>query len=196
MGAVLVAILFVDVWYWNSLENPLAYGHFTFDDAYGDGQDAMLRNVVPMVPPLTRFGAGRRAVVGPQNYALDLRLETTGGHAALPIRDYMRYLSVMRRNPKLRDGLNVSAHFMADSAGVEPNASVLPRVYFPKSIMDAGSREEALRAIETLDPQLQSVALSPHNPIRQDPAATATVLSTMRTPIGSVIIPPHRLSCV
>jgi hypothetical protein len=177
LGAIVIAILFADVWYWNSLENPLAYGHFSFDRAYGDGEDAMLHHVVPVVPPLTRFDGGRRAVVGPQNYALDLRLETTGGYGALPIRDYMRYLSAMKRNPKLRDGLNVSAYLTADSAGVSSNASVLPRAYFPKSIRDAGSREEALRAIETLDPQLQSVALTPHGPIRQDPAATAAVLS-------------------
>lgn len=177
LGAILIAILFVDVWCWNSIKNPLAYGHFTFDRAYGDGEDAIERHVVPMVPPLTRFHGGPRAVVGPQDYALDLRLETTGGYGALPIRDYMRYLSVLKRNPKLRDALNVSAYLTADSAGVSSNASVLPRVYFPQSIVDAGSREEALRAIETLDPRLQSVALAPHSPIRQDPAATAAVLS-------------------
>jgi hypothetical protein len=177
LGAFLIAILFVDVWYWNLIENPLAYGHFSFDRAYGDGEDAIARHVIPMVPPLTRFLGGRRAPVGLQNYGLDLHLETTAGYAALPIGDYMRYLAVMKQNRKLRDGLNVSAYLTADSAGVSSNASVLPRVYFPQSIMDAGSREEALRAIETLDPQLQSVALAPHSPIRQDPAATAAVLS-------------------
>ena len=177
LGAILIAILFVDVWYWNLLENPLAYGHFTFDRAYGDGEDAIERHVVPMVPPLTRFLGGRRAVVGPQDFALDLRLETTGGYGALLIGDYMRYLSVLKRNPKLRDGLNVSAYLTADSAGVSSNASVLPRAYFPKSIVDVGTRAEAFRAIETLDPQLQSIALAPHSPMRQDPAATAAVLS-------------------
>jgi hypothetical protein len=177
LGAILIAILFVDVWYWNVIENPLAYGHSTFDSAYGDGEDALLRHVARAVPPLTRFGGGRRAPVGLQNYGLDLHLETTAGYAALPIGDYMRYLAVMKQNPNLRDGLNVSAYLTADLAGVASNASVLPRVYFPKSIVDAGNKAEALRAIQTLDPRLQSVALLPHSPIRQDPAATAAVLS-------------------
>ena len=177
LGAILIAVLFVDVWYWNLLENPLAYGHSTFDSAYGDGEDALLRHVARAVPPLTRFGGGRRAPVGLQNYGLDLHLETTAGYAALPIGDYMRYLAVMKQNPNLRDGLNVSAYLTADLAGVASNASVLPRVYFPKSIVDAGNKAEALRAIQTLDPRLQSVALLPHSPIRQDPAATAAVLS-------------------
>jgi hypothetical protein len=177
LGAILIAILFIDVWYWNVIENPLAYGHSTFDSAYGDGEDALLRHVARAVPPLTRFGGGRRAPVGLQNYGLDLHLETTAGYAALPIGDYMRYLAVMKQNPNLRDGLNVSAYLTADLAGVASNASVLPRVYFPKSIVDAGNKAEALRAIQTLDPRLQSVALLPHSPIRQDPAATAAVLS-------------------
>jgi uncharacterized membrane protein YfhO len=43
--------------------------------------------------------------------------------------------------------------------------------------VDVGTRAEAFRAIETLDPQLQSIALAPHSPMRQDPAATAAVLS-------------------
>jgi hypothetical protein len=177
LGAFLVAVLFVDVWYWNLIQNPLAYGHYTFDRAYGNGEYAVERHVVPAVPPLTRFEGGRRAAVGPQDYALDLHLETTAGYAALPIGNYMHYLALARLSPKLRDGLNVSAYMSADSTAVVANPSVLPRVYFPKSIVDAGSRAECIRALESLDPHLQSVALAPHSTIRQDPAATATVLS-------------------
>jgi hypothetical protein len=139
LGAILIAILFVDVWYWNVLENPLAYGHFTFDSAYGDGEDALLRHVATRGAAAYPFLGGRRAPVGLQNYGLDLHLETTAGYAALPIGDYIRYLAVMKQNPNLRDGLNISTFLTADSTGVESNASVLPRVYFPKSIMDVGT---------------------------------------------------------
>jgi len=177
LGAIVLAILFVDLLYWNSLRNPLTYGHFAFDRVYGAGEDALLRHVAPTVPPLTRFDGGPRAVVGPQDYALDLRLETTGGYAALPIRDYMKYLSLTRQNPKLRDGLNVSSYMTVNPVGVASNASVLPRVYFPNLIVDVKDRADSIGALETLDPRLQSVALAPHDPIQQDPAATATVLS-------------------
>ena len=177
LGAIAITVLFADLWYWNSFANTLAYGHFTFEQAYGDGEDALQRHVVPLVPPLTRFEGGRRAPVGMRNYAVDLHLESTAGYAALPIREYGRYMSAMARNPKLRDGLNISASLRADLTGVVPNPSVLPRVYFPKSIMDAGNQMEASRALETLDPHVQSVAMEPHSPIQQDPAATATVLA-------------------
>jgi len=177
LGALVIAILFVDVCYWNSLRNPLAYGHYTFDSAYGDGEDALQRHVAPFVPPLTRFDGGKRTAVGLRDYSLDLRLENTAGYAALPVRDYGVYLRAMRRNPKLRDGLNVSAYMKADLTGVVRNGSVLPRVYFPKSIADVAGKKEAARALETLDPQAGSIALMPHSPIQQDPAATATVLA-------------------
>jgi hypothetical protein len=186
LGAILIAILFVDVWYWNSIENPLAYGHFTFASAYGDGEDALQRHVAPALPPLTRFDGGRRPAVGPWDGALDIRMENTVGYAALPIRDYVRYRTILGRNPALHDGLNVSLFMKADQSGVVSNPTVLPRVYFPKSILLVGSKAEAARALETLDPHLQSIALAadlptivpaPHSPIVQDPAATATVLA-------------------
>ena len=177
LSAAVIAILFVDVWCWNSLRNPLAYGRFSFDHSYGAGEDALLHHVVPAVPPLTRFAGGRKAVVGLQNSALDLHLETASGYAAMPIRDYTRYVAAMLRNHRLLDGLGIGTYWKADSTGVASNPSVLPRVYFPQSIMDVGTRAEALSAIETLNPHVQSVVLGPHSPVRQDPAATATVLA-------------------
>ena len=43
--------------------------------------------------------------------------------------------------------------------------------------MDVGSSAESRRALETLDPGTGSVLLLPHSPVRQDPAATASVIS-------------------
>ena len=173
-----IAILFVDVWCWNSLRNPLAYGRFSFDHSYGAGEDALLHHVVPGAPPFTRFAGGRKAVVG-------LRIP--------------RLIFIWRPPPDMpqcRSGitrdmwqpccettdswtvsLGIGTYWKADSTGVASNPSVLPRVYFPQSIMDVGTRAEALSAIETLNPHVQSVVLGPHSPVRQDPAATATVLA-------------------
>jgi hypothetical protein len=177
LSAAVIAILFVDVWYWNSLRNPLAYGRFSFDHSYGAGEDALLNHVVPAVPPLTRFAGGRKAVVGLQNSALDLHLESVAGYAALPIRDYTRYVAAMERNHRLLDGLGISTYWRASAKGVGSNPYVLPRAYFPQSIVDIGTRAEALSALETLDPHSQSVVFGPHGPVRQDPEATARVLA-------------------
>jgi hypothetical protein len=177
LGAIAIAVLFVDVWYSNSLRNPMAYAHFSFDSSYGAGEDALERHVAPALPPLTRLEHPDDMPVGPRDFGLDLHIEDTAGYAALHIQDYSRYRNTIRRNPKLRDGLNVGVVVNSDLSGLTANPSVLPRVYFPKSIADVASREKAVRAIETLDPHEQSVALAPHSPVQQDPAATATVLA-------------------
>ncbi len=54
---------------------------------------------------------------------------------------------------------------------------MLPRAYFPKAVADVSSLAESRQALETLDPAAQSVVLLPHSPVRQDPAATASVVS-------------------
>lgn len=177
LGAIVIAVLFADVWYSNSLANPLAYARLSFDSSYGAGEAAMLRYVAPALPPLTRFEGRHPAPVGPQDFALDIHMENTAGYNALPIRPYFAYLNLMKRNLKLRDGLNIGASLKPDLTGIEPNPSVLPRVYFPQSIVDVRDRWEAAHALATLDPHLQSVATGPHSPIQQDPAATATVLA-------------------
>jgi hypothetical protein len=177
LGAIAIAVLFADVWYWNSFANPVAYAHTSFDRLYGAGEEALERHVATAMPPLTRLERPPDMPVGPRDFELDLHVEDTAGYAALQIRNYSRYRNTIRRNPKLRDGLNIGVVVNSDLSGLTANPSVLPRVYFPKSIEDVGSREEAARALETLDPHEQSVALEPHSPVQQDPAATATVVA-------------------
>ena len=177
LGAIAIAVLFADVWYWNLLENPLAYSRLSFDSSYGAGEAAFESHVAPALPPLTRFEGPQPAPVGPQDFALDIHMENTAGYAALILRPYLAYRSLMGTNPKLRDGLNIGASLKEDLTGLVPNPSVLPRVYFPKSIVDVRDEREATRALATIDPHLQSVATGPHSPIQQDPAATATVLA-------------------
>ena len=175
LGALIVAILFIDVWYWNAIENPIAYAHASFERVYGPGEEFLRRTVVPAVPPLARYAPGRGRI-GPIDASLYLKLENTDGYAALPISDYMRYFRTMNRdNPKLRDGLNVLA-YVSDSRLVR-NASPLPRAYFPKSITDVKDAAQAREALRALDPHSGSFVLAPHEPIQQDPAATAQILS-------------------
>lgn len=175
---VVIAILFADVWYWNSWSNQLAYAHASFDRLYGSAQDFVERQVVPSQPPLSRFDAPRRLqALGPLDSPLDLGLETTYGYVALELTAYNDYTEAMKGNAKLRDGLNVSRVLSIERQRVEPNPSVLARAYFPKEIADVRSMDESRRALLTLDTAMRSVALAPHAPIQQDPAAVATIVS-------------------
>jgi hypothetical protein len=174
---LMAGILFVDVWYWNSLGNPLAYARASFDDLYGSSEEAGRLRVAMNQPPLTRFDApAGRASMGPTLHPLDLSLEVAYG-PFLNLGPYGEYLDAMARNPKLRDGLNVSRFLNVATGSIDGNPTVLPRAYFPKAVAGVGSLEESRRALETLDPAAKSIVLRPHPPIRQDPNATAVVVS-------------------
>jgi hypothetical protein len=177
LPALVAGLLFVDVWYWNSLRNPLAYAHASFDELYGAAEEAGRLRVASNQFPLTRFDApGPRVSMGPALHPLDLSLEVTYGPILNP-GPYKDYLDAMERNPKLRDGLNVSRFLNVATGSIDENPSPLARAYFPRAVEDVRSLEESRRALETLDPAVKSTVLWPHAPIRQDPDAAALVVS-------------------
>jgi hypothetical protein len=178
LGMIVAAVFFADVWHSNSLNNTLAYARASFDDLYGAHEEMGRAKVAASQPPLTRFDGPRNlAALGPLDHPLDLKLEATYGYFALEPAVYDEYAEAMQRNPKLRDGLNVSRFLNTTTGHLDANPSVLPRAYFPKAVADVSSPLESRQALETLDPGTRSVALLPHSPIRQDPAATASVVS-------------------
>ncbi len=177
LRVALVALVFVDVWYWNSRANPLAYAHNSFEDLYGAREQQFARRVAVTQPPLTRFDGPRyQAALGPLDHPLDVRLEATYGYFSLEPKAYDEYTEAMARNPRLRNGLNVSRVLNGTTGRLEPNPAVLPRAYFPKAVVDVRSADEARQALETLDPAAEAVVLGPHASLRQDAAATATMV--------------------
>jgi hypothetical protein len=202
LGVGLVAILFADLWYWNSWSNPLAYARDTWETRYGAGAERVKLRIAPQVPALTRLDAGTvtrdshladqlfdaadwggppLTIPGPRDQALDLKMETTYSYAALQLAGYTGYRSAMVRNPKLRDGLTVSLFVTENPTAMLANPTMLPRAYFPKSMKDVRSDDEARLALETLDPSLESVVLVPHDAISQDASAVATMVASDET---------------
>jgi hypothetical protein len=175
---MLIVILFIDVWYWNSLANPLAYARASFDDLYGNAEDATRLHIASSLPALSRFDAPRAlASLGPMDHPLDLRMETTYGYFALELTAYNEYIDAMQRNPKLRDGLNVSHVLNVEQRRIDPNPTMLPRAYFPKDLADVAALGDSRRALATLDPAERSIVMGPHPPIQQDGGATASILT-------------------
>src|SRR5437588_11785131 len=60
---LLPALFFADVFYWNSVANPLAYARNSFDDMYGNRERLAEEKVLPTQPPLTRFDMPERLTV-------------------------------------------------------------------------------------------------------------------------------------
>jgi hypothetical protein len=114
-------------------------------------------------------------MLGPLDSPLNMHLEATYGYFALELAAYDEYVEAMARNPKLRDGLNVSRYLNLEERRIDSNPTVLPRAYFPKTVVDVAGSADSLRALETLGPAARAIVLGSHPPIRQDPAATAAI---------------------
>jgi hypothetical protein len=174
--ALLVALTFGDLWYWNSFRNPLAYGRQSFDKLYGAVEMAAGASVAGPQLPLSRFESpGHLSGLGPMLHPLDLKFETTYGYLAAEPQAYSDYRNAMQRNPKLRNGLNVSRFLNFNTGSVDVNPGVLPRAYFPRTVRDVSTEQESRRALETLDPAAEAVVLGPHEEIRQDPMARSFI---------------------
>jgi hypothetical protein len=178
LGLAILAVLFVDVWYWNSIDNPLAYAHSSFEELYREKEEVGRVHVAATQPPLTRFDMPRNlAVLGPLDHPLDLKLEATYGYFSVELNAYDEYAAAIPHNLKLLNGLNVSRRLNTSTGQMDLNQDALPRFFFPKTVTDATSLEESRRALDTLDPAATAYVMGKHESVRQDPSASASVVS-------------------
>ncbi len=173
----LLGVTCLDLWYWNSERNPLAYSRTTYEETYGAGQKLFERAVASSMPPLSRFEAPEHIpTFGPLSHPLLARVETTYGYNPLMLSRYSAYSKAMRANPKLKNGLNVLRMLDVERAAVVPNPDGLPRVTVPSELVAVSSDAESGRQMSTLDPARQALVPARLAAIRQDPQATAQVV--------------------
>ncbi len=181
LGLVLSSVFLVDLCYWNSWRNPLAYARASFEELYGNAEETTGRVIAARQPALTRFEAPERLVqLGPLNHPLDLRLEATYGYNPLKLAAYDEYVHAGSANAKLRDGLNVSRWLDLEGRALRENASCLPRVYFAREIVEAAEAAEARRLLGSLEPGRQTIVMKPHPPIRHNRSSGNTPKTSQR----------------
>jgi hypothetical protein len=148
-----------DLYYWNTSVNPLAFAHASFDELYGAAQERFRNVVAPFTrDPMHRIYAPEKsAAFGPLNAALDSRIETTFGYNPLELSRYAKYLDIARANPKLLNGLSVTAIIDPAKGTVQSNPSALPRVYAPETVTSVLSKDEAIARLASLDPAREAV---------------------------------------
>ncbi|HEY6389654.1 MAG TPA: YfhO family protein, partial [Bryobacteraceae bacterium] len=172
---VLPALFFADVFYWNSLANPLAYARSSYDDLYGTRERLAEEKVLPTQPPLTRFEMPERLTVfGPLNHPLDLRLEAVYGYNPLELQSYAEYMAAAQMNRKLLNGLNVSRQLNAQLGAIEPNPNALPRAYFARKIIQVSAPTESLAMLPSLDPAETAILQGAIPSNEPDPGATVS----------------------
>ena len=175
-ATAVVALLALDLCWFNSWTNPLAYARFGFDELYGGAERKTATLAAATQARLTRFHApDKLGALGPMNHPLDLRLEATYGYNPLELSAYADYRAAIQGNPDLLAGLNASRRLEVSTGRIVPVEPFLPRASIPPSVRDVSSLDESKRSLAKLNPSSSSLVQTPHPPIQQDPNAAATV---------------------
>ena len=175
LAAAVLAIVGVDLWYWNMDRNNLAYARGSWAERYGDGQDHFRAAVAPFLSgPLHRIWAPFASpAFGPLDGTLNSRVEATFGYNPLQLARYAQYIAAANQNPKLLDALAVTVKLNASNGALAPNASALPRIYAPASVLPAPSVSEA--QLVSLNPEAESYAEGLTAPMTQNGGARARI---------------------
>jgi hypothetical protein len=177
LAPAVLAVACADLVYFQSAANPLAYGRESYYAVYGAGEELFHKAVVVGLPPLTRFDAPDRVLAfGPLGHYLDQRTEVTYGYGPLAITRYQDYLDAMRANPKLRDGLNVSRWLDTAAGAVRTNPGSLPRVNFPKTLVQVTSDPDSRAKLAMLDQHSEALVPAGVHVAAQDGSGTAQVV--------------------
>lgn len=168
---VLAGFVFVDLWYWNSLTNPLAYARNSFADLYGNKVTEFQMRLGSQLPELMRFHADRPlGAFGPQNHPIDARVATTYGYNPLELRTYSEFLAAAAKNPKLLDELGARFRLDRQQGGVVNVDTAMPRVTIPPKVSRQGDlasldpRESALAEVNTQQDASGTVTVAAHGP--------------------------------
>jgi hypothetical protein len=176
LGVLCLAVFFADLWYWNLYKNPLAFARQPVSRTYNE---RVARNIAAPQLPLSRFDSRTPiAGVGPLLFPLDLKFETTTGYLMLKPAAYSEYTAAMQLNTRLRDGLNVGRYLSLSTGLIEANSTILPRAYFPHSVVGVDSESKSRQALTSLNPAEQSTVLVHDYALPQDPHAEPFVVGS------------------
>jgi Bacterial membrane protein YfhO len=164
---ILMVIIAADLWHFNMYKSPLVYASTTFDELYGERQQAFEDRIreVKQQPFYRLWISNPSIVIGPVDGSLASRTEVSWGAGLLELNRYAEYTRAIGSNPRLLNGL--SANYLMDARGrLEVNPSALPRVSVPPRIMSGAYAELA-----SLDPAQGSVAEgAPRTLVQQQPS--------------------------
>jgi hypothetical protein len=160
IAIALLAITGLDLYYWNMQRNGLAYARESFQDRYGSLEDRFRTVSAPLTrnPQHRIWAASASPSFGPLNGSLDNRMEVTFGYNPLELARYAQYMQAAAANPKLLNGLAVTATLNSANGMFSTNPAALPRVYAPETVSAASGRAEAAARLASLDPAHEAVA--------------------------------------
>ena len=156
----LLAITGLDLYYWNMERNGMAYARDSFQTRYGSLEDRFRTVAAPLTRgAMHRIWAANDSIsFGPLNGSLDNRMEVTFGYNPLELARYAQYLEAAAANPRLLNGLAVTATLNAENGMFSTNPAALPRIYAPETVSAVRTRDEAASRLRSLDPAREALA--------------------------------------
>jgi hypothetical protein len=177
LALAFIALIAIDLFYWNSATNTLAYARGSFDELYGNQEQKVALNLAAKQPALTRFHAAYPTrSFGPLNHSLDLKLESTYGYNPLELVEYADYIESSRTNLRLLNSLNVSRILVIDPPSLDENPAVLARAHFPLEVVTKNP-DEVKQSLATLDPAKAALVSIPVQ-VQQDGSAQARIVGS------------------
>jgi hypothetical protein len=166
----------VDLFYYQSATNPLAYSRQSYDELYGSKEELFRQAVASNLPPLTRFdGVEFLPSFGPMSHFLDQRTEVTYGYGPLKLSRYESYVSALRSNHELRKDLSVSRWLDRRTGNIHVMDDPLPRANFPKELIRVATDQGSRQRLGTLDPARQALVPAALGVTAQDANGIADV---------------------
>ena len=155
---ILMIVIAADLWHFNMYKSPLVYAPLTFEELYGQRNDAFesrAREVKSQSFHRLWMPAPSLAI-GAADGSLAARTEVSWGSGLAELNRYSEYVRAIVVNRLLLVGL--SADYLVDPRGqLQPNPSALPRVSVPTSITWVPDAASARAALASLDPSQGSV---------------------------------------
>lgn len=155
--AVLAVPVFLDLFYWNMVRNPLVYAAGgSYQELHAPG-NRWLREIARLpLPPLTRLAAPGKWVIdfGPDQLKGP---ETTFGSNPLMLAHYYDYLMAADRNPLLLSALGVSRYIEKERWESRSHSPVLARFYCPSKLLTIPDPATGFRLLNTMDPRESSL---------------------------------------
>jgi hypothetical protein len=173
----ILGVVFVDVLFFNQLQNPLAFSRQSFDSLYAAPLRAFQSAAIAAQPPVERLYGTPLTAIGYRNHPLQSRVEATYGYNPLELLRYAEYAGAAEANPRLIDGL-AATHLLTFDHRIQANPTGLPLVFFAQRVTWLVDDAAARSALADLDPAGLSLVIGPPRLLEADPAAIAKVVDS------------------
>jgi hypothetical protein len=159
IAVALLAFTAADLYYWNMSRNQLAFARTAFEETYGAAQNRFRAAVslVTQQPMYRIYAPVVSPAFGPLNSSLDGHIEVTYGYNPLELSRYASYMQAAAGNPRLLNGLGVTAAIEMTRGALQSNPAALSRIYAPDTVTGVRTREEAAARLAALDPAREAV---------------------------------------